>query len=141
MFFVGAHLAFRDYARDSGFQTRRHFVFLEPIEHQLGSQKHRDRIDFVLAGVLRRRSVGRFENGVVVTDVGAGRESESADQAGAQIADDVAEHVFRHEHRVILRILEHPHANGVDVRVVRANVRLTLGHVAEATHHQAAGLA
>jgi hypothetical protein len=30
---VGAHLAFRDDASDGGFQVRRHFVFLEPVEH------------------------------------------------------------------------------------------------------------
>ena len=120
---VGAHFAFGDDAGDGGFKTRGHVGFLEPVEHQLGGQEHRDRIDLVLAGVFRRRAVRRFEDGVFVAEVGAGREAESADQAGAQIADDVAEHVFRHEHRVILRILEHPHADGVDVRVVGANVR------------------
>ncbi len=48
-----------------------------------------------MAGVFRGRSVRRFEHGVVIAKVCAGREAESADQACAKIADDVGEHVFR----------------------------------------------
>jgi len=70
-----------------------------------------------------------------------GAKTESADKTSAQIADDVAEHVFSYEHRIILRILEHPHADRVDVRVIGADVGIILGYVLEATHHQAAGLA
>ncbi len=33
---VGAHFAFRDDAGDGGFETRGHFGFLEPVEHQFG---------------------------------------------------------------------------------------------------------
>jgi hypothetical protein len=138
---VRAHFAFRDDASNGGFQMRSHFGFLEPVEHQLGGQEHRDRVNLVLAGVFRRRAVCRFKHGVVVAEIRAGREAESADKTCAQIADDVAEHVFRYQHRVILRILEHPHADGVDVRVVGANVGIIFGHVAETTHHQTAGLA
>ncbi len=77
----------------------------------------------------------RFEHGIVVAEICAGREAESAYKAGAQIADDVAEHVFGDEHGVILRVLEHPHADGVDVDFVGPNVGIILGDVAEATRH------
>ncbi len=66
---AGVHPAFGDHARDGGFKTRRHFGFLEPVEHQLHGQKHGDRIDLILAGVFRCRTVGRFEHGVVVAAV------------------------------------------------------------------------
>src|SRR5438477_113311 len=72
------------------FQTRGQISLLEPVEHELGGQEHSDWIDFVLAGVFRRRSMRRFEHGVVIAEVCTRREAESADQAGAQIADDVA---------------------------------------------------
>ena len=85
--------------------------------------------------------MGRFEDRVLVAEICARGEPESADKTSAQVAHDIAEHVFRYEHRVILRILEHPHTNRVDVRVVGANIRITLRDVLEATHHQAAGLA
>jgi hypothetical protein len=68
-------------------------------------------------------------------------EAEAADEAGAEVADDVAEHVLGDEHRVVLRVLEHPHADGVDVRLVGPDARVVLGHLAEDTGHQAAGLA
>ena len=83
----------------------------------------------------------RFKDRVVVAEIGARSETESADKTGAQIAYDVAEHVFGYEHRIILRILEHPHTNRVDVRVVGADIGIILGDILEATHHQAAGLA
>src|SRR5205823_1626485 len=83
-------------------------------------------------------AVCRFEHRVLVAEVRAGRETESADEARAQIADDVAEHVFRNEYGVILRILEHPHADGVDVHFVGPNVRIVFGYVPETTHHQPA---
>ena len=95
---VGAHPTFGDDASDGGFKTCGHVRFLEPVEHQLGGQKHRDWVDLVLTGVLRRGAVCRLEHGVGVPEIGAGRESESADEAGAQVADDVAEHVFRDQH-------------------------------------------
>ena len=66
---AGVHPAFGDHARDGGFKTRRHFGFLEPVEHQLHGQKHGDGIDLVLTGVFRRRSVGRLEHGGAVDAV------------------------------------------------------------------------
>ena len=66
---VAAHFAFRDDAGNGGFKARGLFRFLEPVQHQFRGQKHGDRIDFVLAGVFRRRSMRRFEDGVVVAAV------------------------------------------------------------------------
>ena len=80
-------------------------------------------VDLVLAGVLRGAAVRGLEDGELVAEVGAGREAEAADQAGAQVADDVAEHVLGDEHGVVLRVLEHPHADRVDVRLVGPDPR------------------
>ena len=63
---VGAHFAFRDDARDGGFQTHGLFVFFQPVEHQLRGQQHGDRIHLVLAGVFRCRTVCRFKHRVIV---------------------------------------------------------------------------
>ena len=49
-----------------GLQTRCPVGFLEPIEHQLRRQEHGDRVDLVLAGVFRRRTVGPFQHRVIV---------------------------------------------------------------------------
>src|SRR5262249_58990010 len=91
------------------------------------------------AGIFRRRTVRWFEYCIVVAKVRARGETKSTDQTRAQIAHDVAEHVFRDEHRIILRVLEHPHADRVDVRVVRANVGITFRDVFETAHHQSTG--
>jgi len=74
MFFVGADFAFRDDASNGGFKTRGLVDFLEPVEHELGGQEHGDRVDLVLTGVFRRRSVRWFKYGVAVPQVGAGSE-------------------------------------------------------------------
>ena len=67
----------------------------------------------MLTCIFRRLAVSRFEDSVFITKIRAGREAEAADEAGAQIAHDVAEHILGHEDRVILRVLEHPHADRV----------------------------
>ncbi len=66
---VSARFAFCDHAGNGGFQTRGHFGFLKPVEHQLGGQKHGDRIDLVLTGVFRRRTVSWLKNSVLVAAV------------------------------------------------------------------------
>src|SRR4029450_6891621 len=76
-----------------------------------------------------------------MAEVCARCEAETTYKARAQIADDVAEHVLRNEDRVILRILEHPHADGVDVHFVGPDIRVILCYVAETARHQSAGLA
>ena len=80
---ISPDATFGDDASDGGFKTRGHFSFFEPVEHQLCGQEHGDGIDLVLTGVFRRRPMRRFEYGVVVAEIGAGREPESTDQAGA----------------------------------------------------------
>jgi hypothetical protein len=76
----------------------------------------------VLTSVFRRGPVRRLEYCVVVAEICAGSKIEAADQPGTEIADDVAKHILRHRHGVILRVFENPHANGVDVRVVGADI-------------------
>ena len=55
---------------------------------------------------------------------------EAADHLGAQVGDDVAEQVGGHQHVVVERVLEQPHAHGVDVGVVHRDVRKIFRHLA-----------
>ncbi len=90
-----------------------------------------DRIDDVLAGVLRGAAAHRLVHAGAARigiDVAAGGHAHAALQDAAQVGDDVAEHVRRHDHVVVLGILDHPHAAGVDVVVVGLDVGIFAGH-------------
>ncbi len=66
---VSADFAFGGDTSNGSFKTHGHFGFLEPIQHQLGSQKHGDGTYLVLTGVFRGRSVRRFKHSVGVASV------------------------------------------------------------------------
>ena len=87
-------------------------------------------IDLVLTFVLRGAAVGRFEDGAAGADVLAGGDAEAADQAGAQIADDVAVQVRQHEHVVQLGLLHELHAHVIDDALFEFDVGIFLGHAA-----------
>ena len=63
-----------------------------------------------------------FEDGPVGTDVRARRHAQAADQAGRQIAQDVAVQVRQHEHVVQLGLLHQLHAHVVDDAVLELDV-------------------
>jgi hypothetical protein len=63
------------------------------VEHLRGAQQQRARIGDALAGDVRRRAMHRFEDRRFGADVGARRQAQAADQARAQVGDDVAEQV------------------------------------------------
>ncbi len=85
-------------------------------------------IDLVLALVLRGAAVRGFEDRAVGADVRAGRDAQAADQAGRQVADDVAVQVRQHQHVVQLRLLHELHAHVVDDAVLELDVGILLGH-------------
>ncbi len=64
-------------------------------------------------------------------DVAAGGDAHAALDDAAQVGDDVAEHVRGDDHVVVLGVLDHPHAAGVDVVVVGLDVGVLLGHLLE----------
>ena len=57
-----------------------------------------------------------------LAEVRAGREAEAADQAGAEVGDDVAVEVRQHEHVVLLGPLHELHREVVDDAVVELDV-------------------
>ena len=91
-----------------------------------------DGVDDVLAGVLGGAAAHRLEHAdaaLVGVDVAAGGDAEAALNHRAEVGDDVAEHVGGDDHVVVLGVLHHPHAAGIDVVVVGLHVGVFLGHV------------
>ena len=61
-----------------------------------------------------------------VADVGAGRDAQAADEARAQVADDVAVQVRQDQHVVQLRLLDELHAHVVDDAVLELDPALVV---------------
>ena len=107
-------------------------------QHRHGTDG-RDGIDHVLARVFRGAAAHGLEHAGptrVRVEVAAGRDSHAALNHGTQVRDDVAEHVRRDDHVVVLGILDHPHAASIDVVVVRFDVAVLFRHVLERTPPQ-----
>ena len=86
----------------------------------------RERVGEALAGDVGRRAVDGLEDRRVVADVGAGHDAQAADQAGAQVADDVAVEVLHQQHVEARRVLHQLHAAGVDDHLVVLDVGILL---------------
>ena len=113
-------------------------LLAQVAEHQDARQDHRRRVRLVLARVLGRRAVDRLEHRRLGPDVGAGRDAEAADEARAQVADDVAVQVRQHEHVVQVRLLDELHAHVVDDAVLELDpARVVGGDRAAALEEQA----
>ena len=69
-----------------------------------------------------------LEHGRLLPDVRAGRHTKAADEAGAQVGDDVAVQVGQDEDVVLLGSLDELHREVVHDAVVEADVRVVLGH-------------
>ncbi len=69
------------------------------MEHHFARENHRAGIDFILIRILRRRAVGRFENGVTsdVVDVSTGRDADPADLRRKRIAQIIAVQIQRRD--------------------------------------------
>ena len=87
-------------------------------------------IHLVLARVLRRRAVRRLEQRRLGAEVGARGDAEAADEAGAQVGDDVAVQVRAHQHVVQLGLLHELHAHVVDDAILELDVGVALGDLA-----------
>ena len=61
----------------------------------------------------------------------SGRDAEAADEAGGQVADDVAVEVGQHEDVELLRPLDEPHAERVDEILARLDVGVVARDLAE----------
>src|SRR5476649_660503 len=71
----------------------------EVTEHHLAGEDHRAGVHLVLVGVLRRRAVRRFEDGVTgdVVDVAARRDADAADLRRERVGQVVAVEVQRRD--------------------------------------------
>ncbi len=69
----------------------------------------------------------RLEDGRLRADVRARRDAQPADEAGREVADDVAVQVRQHEDVVELRLLDELHAHVVDDPVLELDLAVVLG--------------
>ena len=97
-------------------------------QHHLGRENQRARVDLVLAGILRRGTVGRFEHRHGVGQVGARRDADTAHFRGQGVRQIVAVEVKRSDHIVLGRaqqdLLEHGVGDGVLDHNVLAGFRV-----------------
>ena len=68
------------------------------IEHHHAGHDAGQRVGDAFAGDVGGGAVDGFEDGGVVADVGAGDDAQAADEAGAQVADQVAVEIFHQQH-------------------------------------------
>ncbi len=81
----------------------------------------------------------RFEDGGAITDVGARRHTEAADQTGTQIRQDVAEQVGGDHDVEALRVHHQVHAGGIDDHLFALDVRVAVGHLTGHFQEQTGG--
>ncbi len=96
----------------------------EVAQHHHGGQDDGGRIDHVLARILRRGSMDGLEDRDLVSDVGARGESESSDERGGFVGEDVAVHVGRDDHVELLRALDELVGAVVDDDVIGLHPRV-----------------
>ena len=104
----------------------------EVVEHQGRREDGARRIGLAGAGVLGGRAVDRLEHrGLARMEVRRGRYAQAALERGAQVGDDVAEHVVGDDHVEALRVLDHLHGQGVHEQVARLDLRILRGDLGE----------
>ena len=95
--------------------------FMEVVEHHDAGHEDGQGIGDALAGDVGGGAVDGFEDGGVVTHVGAGHDAQPTDEAGAHVADDVAVEIFHEQDVKAGGVLDEFHATGVDDELVVAN--------------------
>src|SRR5262249_59311211 len=79
------------------------FVPAQVFQKQGAGQQHRARVGDVLAGVFRGGTVGGFEHGGPVADIGAGGQADATGHGGGSVRQVVAVEVGRGDHAVFVR--------------------------------------
>src|SRR5450631_437451 len=103
--------------------------FTDVTEHQHAAEHHRHRVGFVLPCVLGCAAVGCFEHRDLVADIGSGGKTQSAGEAGAEVAEDIAEQVRHHHHVVQLGPLHQLHRHVVDDTILELDLRKLVAHL------------
>ena len=76
-----------------------------------------------MPGVLGRGAVTGLEDRQLLADVARAAKAQPAHHLRRQVRDDVAEHVGGHQHIIVLRVLQQPHADGIHVGIVHLDLR------------------
>ena len=100
------------------------------IEHEGGRQNHGRGVGDALAGDIRRAAVHGFEHRTLVTNVGAGRQAQAADQPGTEIRQDIAEQIGGYDDVEILRLHHELHGTGIDDQLFVLEIIVLLGQLA-----------
>ena len=111
----------------------------EPAQQHLRRHDHGIGIGDVAAGDVGRRAVRRLRHRLLLADAEPGRQAQAADQACADVGQDVAELVGRHHHVVLLRRHHEFHRDGVDHRLFEGDVRIFARDLAAFLGEHAAG--
>ena len=99
------------------------------VLEQHGAREDQGRgVGLALAGDVVGAAVDGLEQGDVVADVGAGRHAQATDHAGAQVREDVTEHVLGHDDAELLRTHHQLHGHGIDQQVVGLDAVVLRGH-------------
>ncbi len=107
------------------------------VEQHRHREDRGDRVGDPLAGDVGCRAVDRLEHArgrLLRVQVRRGGQAHPALEHGAQVGDDVAEHVRRGDHVVSLGRRDHPHAAGVDVVVVGLDLGIVTRDFGEGPH-------
>src|ERR1035438_1810006 len=101
-------------------------------QHKHGGLQQGGGVGDVLAGDVGGGAVDGFEDGAFDAEVGSGHEAKTADQAGAEIADDVAVEVFKEQGVVLEGIHDELHAGVVNDVLAVNDVGESFGNLAGA---------
>jgi hypothetical protein len=110
----------------------------KPVQHHRRRENRRRRVRLALTGNVGRRAVARLKHRVGVADIGRGRHSHPADQAGNLIRKNVAEHGFGDQHVEVPGPADQIQGHGVDIVMPCPDRRIGAGdaveHLAEEGH-------
>ena len=97
--------------------------FAEKIEEHLTGADGGEGIDDVFAGVFGGASADGFEHaGALRVEVAAGGDAHAALDHGAEIGDDIAEHVIGDDDIEPFGVFDEPHGGGVDVGIIAGDI-------------------
>lgn len=101
-------------AVDSGVDLSRGILLAQELEHEGNAAQSSNGVGNVLALDVGGATVTRLSDGKAVTNVGAGHETQAADESGGTVGQDVSVEVRGNNHIVVLGLAEELVDHGVD---------------------------
>src|SRR3990172_5500631 len=100
------------------------------VKHHGRCQDRPQRASGVLAGMLWGRAMDRLEHrSLPRMDVARSGNAHPTLDHRPQVGDDVPEEIGRDDYIEPLGVLDHPHAAGIDIGMVRLNLGILFGHI------------